>query len=680
MDAFLFGCAYYPEYMPYDRIETDLKWMKEAGMNTVRLAESTWSTWEARDGAFDFTLLRRTLELCERFGLNAIIGTPTYAVPAWLVKKDPGVLVGQKDGQARYGTRQNMDIWNPTYRFHAERLIRRLMETVQPYACVIGFQLDNETKYYDNYSPRLQMMFVEHLKARFKTVDAMNRAFGLAYWSNSLADWGDFPELRGCVNASLASAFDAFRREKAAEFLHWQRGIVDEYRKPTQFVTQNLDFEWKKFGAPIAQDGYSYGVQAGISHVAAARALTVAGTDIYHPTQDELTGAEIAFGGDEVRCLKDAPYLVLESQAQAFKYWTPYPGQLRLHTLSHLASGAMGQLYWNWHSIHNGYETWWKGILSHDLEKNVVYDEIAGIGKTLASLPKELFSLRKENKIALIVDNRAMDALNWFPADKDLSYNDIVRAWYDTLYRMNLECDVLHAEDLPERIDRYDMIVTPALYVAPDGITALLREFVERGGVLVSSFRSFYADENLTMRHGRLPYGLNDVFGVYHQEQSRPGKSCLRGLPIRYYEELLIPSADTQAEYYEHPVWKRYAALSAHEYGKGRAWYVGCWCDASILTDVFRKAANRAGIADEGTAFPVIIRKGRLCDGRQVRFVLNYSEERHHYRCPGSGTDLLTGCPFAPGETLTLDAWGAAVLVPNAPMADEGDAAAGGYR
>ena len=665
MDTFLFGCAYYPEYLPYDRIETDLRWMKEAGMNTVRLAESTWSTWEPRDGEFDFSLLCRTLELCRRIGLNAVIGTPTYAVPAWLVKKDPGVLAEQKDGQALYGTRQNMDLWNPGYRFHAERLIRRLMEAVQPFENVIGFQLDNETKYYDNFSPRLQKMFVEHLKTRFGSVEAMNRAFGLAYWSNSLGDWEDFPDLRGCVNASLASAFDAFRRDKAAEFLLWQRGIVDEYRRDDQFVTHNLDFEWKKFGAPIAQDGYSYGVQPGISHVAAAKALTLAGTDIYHPTQDELTGAEIAFGGDEVRCLREAPYLVLESQAQAFKYWTPYPGQLRLHTLSHLASGAAGQLYWNWHSIHNGYETWWKGILSHDLEKNAVYDEIAQIGKELAALPRELLSEKKENKIALIVDNRAMDALKWFPADKDLSYNDIVRGWYDTLYRMNLECDVLHAELLPERIDRYDMLVTPAFYTASDETTALLRAFVERGGVLVSSFRSFYADENLSMRHERLPYGLTDVFGVYHQEQSRPGKSRLRGLPIRYFEELLIPSSDTKAEFYEHPAWNRYAALTAHDFGRGRAWYIGCFCDPSVLTDVFREAADRAGITDEGAAFPVIVRRGILPDGRQVRFVLHYGEGESTYRCVYGGTELLTGRGFDAGETLTLGAWGAAVLVSN---------------
>ena len=71
---------------------------------------------------------------------------------------------------------------------------------------------------------------------------------------------------------------------------------------------------------------YSYGVQPDINHYEAAKALTLAGTDIYHPTQDDLTGAETAFGGDSVRSLKDSGYLVLECQAQAFKYWTRIRG------------------------------------------------------------------------------------------------------------------------------------------------------------------------------------------------------------------------------------------------------------------------------------------------------------------------------------------------------------------
>lgn len=87
----------------------------------------------------------------------------------------------------------------------------------------------------------------------------------------------------------------------------WQSEIVKKYKRQDQFITHNFDFEWKKFGADIAQDGYSYGVQPDINHYEASKAVTIAGTDIYHPTQDDLTGAEIALAGDSIRTLKVAP-------------------------------------------------------------------------------------------------------------------------------------------------------------------------------------------------------------------------------------------------------------------------------------------------------------------------------------------------------------------------------------
>ena len=44
MKELLYGAAYYDEYMPYDRLDKDVAMMKKAGINTVRIAESTWST------------------------------------------------------------------------------------------------------------------------------------------------------------------------------------------------------------------------------------------------------------------------------------------------------------------------------------------------------------------------------------------------------------------------------------------------------------------------------------------------------------------------------------------------------------------------------------------------------------------------------------------------------------
>ena len=182
MDKLLYGAAYYDEYMPCDRLEKDVEMMKEAGINVVRIAESTWSTCEPQPGVFDFSHVVRVMDAMEEAGISVIIGTPTYAVPTWMVKAHPDVLAATKNGRGIYGARQIMDITHPVYRFYAERVIRELMKVTAARKCVIGFQLDNETKYYGTAGPNVQEQFVKYLREKFDDdLEAMNEAFGLDY-------------------------------------------------------------------------------------------------------------------------------------------------------------------------------------------------------------------------------------------------------------------------------------------------------------------------------------------------------------------------------------------------------------------------------------------------------------------------------------------------------------------
>lgn len=374
MKKLLYGVAYYDEYMPYDRLDQDIQMMKDAGINVVRIAESTWSTHEPQNGVFDFTSVDRVLDAMHKAGIEVIVGTPTYAVPTWLVKEHPDVLATTPQGPGKYGARQIMDITNPVYLFHAERIIRKLIGRVSQHPAVIGFQTDNETKHYHTSGPNVQLQFVKYLRERFESLEELNRKFGLDYWSNRINSWEDFPSVVGTINGSLGAAFSQFQRKLVTDFLAWQVALVNEYKREDQFVTQNFDFEWR---------GHSFGVQPDVDHFAASQAFDVTGVDIYHPSQDDLTGIEISFGGDVARSTKNNNYLVLETEAQAFTHWVPYPGQLRLQAFSHLASGANMVAYWHWHSIHNSFETYWKGLLSHDFEPNPVYEEAQTIGRIL---------------------------------------------------------------------------------------------------------------------------------------------------------------------------------------------------------------------------------------------------------------------------------------------------------
>lgn len=204
MEKLIYGTAYYDEYMPYDRLAEDVKMMKKAGINTVRIAESTWSTCEPQEGVFDFSHVERVLDAMEEAGIQVIVGTPTYAIPTWMVKAHPDVIATTKEGQGIYGARQIMDITHPVYRFYAERVIRKLMEVSAHRKCVIGFQVDNETKYYGTAGKNVQLGFVKYLREKFHDdLDAMNHEFGLDYWSNRINAWEDFPDVRGTINGSL---------------------------------------------------------------------------------------------------------------------------------------------------------------------------------------------------------------------------------------------------------------------------------------------------------------------------------------------------------------------------------------------------------------------------------------------------------------------------------------------
>ena len=58
IDTILYGASYYHEYMPYERLEQDVQLMEKAGLTVIRVGESTWSSWEPRDGEFEFDYTR----------------------------------------------------------------------------------------------------------------------------------------------------------------------------------------------------------------------------------------------------------------------------------------------------------------------------------------------------------------------------------------------------------------------------------------------------------------------------------------------------------------------------------------------------------------------------------------------------------------------------------------------
>ena len=662
VDRLLFGAAYYDEYMPYDRIETDMEMMKKAGINTIRIAESTWSTWEPEEGRFDFTHLDRMLSAAAEHGISVIVGTPTYAIPSWLAKKSDDILALTHGGQNTYGPRQNMDLTSPIYREYAERMIRKLMERVADHPSVIGYQIDNETHPYDTCGPRAQAMFVEYLKEKFTDIEAFNHEFGLDYWSNRVDNWDNFPDIRQTINASLGAEYCAFQRKIVTDFFNWQIGIVSEYKRPEQFITHNFDFDWHT---------YSYGMHPEVDQRDAAKNMTVAGCDIYHPSQDGLTGYEVTACGNIIRSLKDDNYLILETEAQGNIEWLPYPGQLRLNAYSHIGNGANSVMYWHWHSIHNAIESYWKGILSHDFSENASYNEISRIGNEFATIGGHLKNLKKINKIAIVLDNRSLTGLNYFPTGTNgkASYNAVFRAFSDALSDMNIEYDVIPADR--KRLNNYDIVIIPALYSAKEAFLLSVNKYVQDGGNVIVTFKSGFADEYLKIHNDVQPHIIRECLGIHYDQFTYP-----KNVPdCSEWMELVTCDTAEEILHYDHKHWGKYSAATINTYGNGNAMYIATLPDKPIIKELIRLMIDQTSFY-EPDKLPferhknVTVKQGVNEADNHVLFFLNYSDEEVVINNIGGEAVILTGEAYGTdskqiinqGDAFRLLPWDVVVL------------------
>lgn len=683
-DKLYFGAAYYSEYLPYDRVEKDMEMMEKAGMNVIRIAESTWSTLEPQEGVYDFTHIDRMLNAAACHHISVIVGTPTYAVPTWLVKKYPDILAITQNGRERYGHRQNMDITNPDYLSHAERVIRVLMEHVKDVPHVIGYQLDNETKSYGTAGPRVQAMFVDYLKEKFPDIDEFNHEFGLDYWSNRVNDWEDFPDVRGTINQSLAAEFYKFQRSLVTKFLSWQADIVREYKRDDQFITQNFDFDWTT---------HSVGYQSQVDQYDAARCMTVAGADIYHPSNEELTGAEITVCGNISRSLKKDNYLILETEAQGLTPWLPYPGQLRLQAYSHIANGSNSVMYWHWHSIHNAIESYWKGVLSHDFSENETYREAVITGNEWKKIGSHLKNLKKENKIAIMLDNASLTGFTQFPLENAGAngYNTVMRWFSDALYRLNIEYDMISSKE--RDFSSYECLIVPALYSAPESLLLALDSYVRNGGHLITTFRSGFSDEYLKIYPDMQPHILHECLGLHYDQFTHPHhvdivpvQSDVMAAAQEHFShpddsafsltssacewmELITCDTAVPVLKYSHPAYERYAAAAKNQYGNGSTLYFGTMFEndellESVLLSFLHETGFSGGdLSSDAPHYPLIIKRGINDSGKELCYYLNYSKDPVSVTHRGKdGIELVSETSIVCGDKIDLGGWGVAVV------------------
>ena len=672
----LYGAAYYNEYMPGDqdaRLEKDIELMKAAGLNVVRMGESTWSLWEPEDGKFEYAWMDKIVDAVGKAGIKVILGTPTYSIPAWMAHQHPEILARYADGRPNnYGMRQNMDTDSPAYRFYAERLIRHIVAHYRDNPNVIGWQLDNETSSYNASNNDVFIGFQHYLEKKFVTPEALSKAWFLNYWGQNIHTWEDLPIRDNAQSTGYKLEWTRWSQMRVTDFLRWQADLVRECAGASQFVTTD----------------YGGMMKADVNEEAIASFLDIPADNIYHSTQDHYDGMTQSIQGDFTRSLKHGNFLITETNAQttgwssAFQY-PPYDGQMREDVYTHIANGANMVEYWHWASIAANQETYWKGVLSHDLEPNRPYAEVSRTAHELQKIGPHLVDLKIKNDVAILWSRDSLNAINhmpftssaaqpWESGRTSADYASLVRQLHNALYHLNVGSDFVFPENA--EFSQYKLLIVPALYIADDALLNKISDYVKNGGHVIMTFKSGFANENTAVRWVRAPGPLREAAGFSYQEFSNLEKPlALKGDPfgagadnkVSYWSEFIMPEHAKALAYYDHPFFGKWPAITENSFGSGTLLYEGTYLSDALQFAVLKSQLAKIGIVGPDQQLPAVIHSqhGTNRLNKRVHYYFNYSGAEVKFRYPyGAGTNLLDGRAVAAQADVTLAPWDLAII------------------
>ena len=684
----LFGAAYYPEYhaTPGARrdVARDLDLMVAASFNVIRVGESTWSTWEPRNGEFDLDWLAPTLDGAADRGIGVILGTPTYACPPWLQRAYPEIAAETATGRpAPWGGRQEIDITHPAFRFHAERVIRRVVDRFADHPAVIGYQVDNEPGALLPHNRGAFAAFVDDLRRTYGDVETLNREWGLVYWSHRLSDFAELWAPDGNLQPQYALAWRRFQARLVDEFIGWQAGIVREYARPEQFVTTCIAFDRPAMneatvtgGLDVAAANAYFGAQ---DHLDLARELPAPDHWVRTGVHGLLELADRSWAAGPGR------FLITETGAQAINLsWQnlpPYPGQLKQAALALVARGAAMVEYWHWHTLHYGTETYWGGVLPHSGQPDRVYAEIAEIGATLRALGNNLDGYEPDADVAVLWSTASKFAFESFPpfatpdgTPRPTAYAEIVRAFADGVLAAGGQVRYLHDEHLADHTAQalaaaYPVLVAAGFYTASDAQLLLFRDYAAAGGHLIVGVRTGYGDPEARARASVAPAFLAEPAGVWYEEFSNLVEPLRVSGPLvrsgeatstEWVDGLIADGADVLAGYH-HPRFSAFPAVTGRRHGEGFITYVGTVPNRALASDIVRHAAPVL-IGDGWRRDPSVTVLSGRARARRVWFLHNWGPQQARAHAPHDVVDLVDGAPYPTGHTFTLQPWGCLVV------------------
>ena len=654
-NALLMGADWYPEQWPEERWEVDLQMMEDAHINQTRIAEFAWSSMEPSEGYFQFEWLERAIRQAEKHHIAIVLGTPTAGPPAWLTQKYPETLRVDENGKrAVHGNRAHGSVTSLKYRELCRKIAEEMAKRFGHDPNVVGWQIDNEYGYgMMSYDGDTRQQFQQWLKAKYKTLDALNSHWTTVYWSQTYDNWEEIPIPVGENNPGLMMDWQRFTTYAWTGYQQNQLDAIRSHAEPRQFITGNF---------------MGYGFDP-IDHFVITKPLTFVAWDNYVGT-GHLDADAGGISHDAMRGLKRENFWVIETQP-GFVNWSPLnnslnKGEVRAMAWHDVGHGADEVSYWQWRSALNGQEEIHGTLVAPDGKPEPLLAEVAQTGKEFGELQAAFKDTRVVSDVALLQDYESRWAINWQKHTEKYDQFAILKSYYHALRKISQSIDIVSPD---VSLDQYKLVVAPSLNVIPKERAEHLAEYVKNGGHLVLGPRSGLKDEFNSLLTIRQPGYLAEALGgqveqYYALEKAIPASGPMGSGEVSVWGELMkatSPDAEVLLRYGKSNGWlDEQPAVVTRKYGRGRITYIG-----GVLNDTLSAAAaewmtKTSGVSAVFGPVPDRIEVNRRVGPRGAVYVLiNLGTERQTVALPRAMQSLLENRET---KQVELPQYGVAVL------------------
>ena len=639
-----------------DILENDIRLMKLARCNLMSVGIFAWSALEPKEGVYDFDWLETVLDRLHDAGIRVFLATPSGARPAWMSQKYPEVLRVRPDGQRNFhGNRHNHCYTSPVYRAFVQRINGALARRFGHHPAVSGWHISNEFGG-SCHCELCQQAFRDWLKARYGTLNALNRAWWTGFWSKTYTDW---TQLRGPspVGEDSIEGLDlAWKRFQTHQTIDFIRAEMTPIRELTPHLpaTTNLMM-----------------LSGDLDYFELGKALDFVSFDNYPQwgsTDERREAFASAFNYDWMRSLKQKPFALMESTPSQVN-WNDVcklkkPGLHVLSGIQALAHGADTVQYFQWRKSRGAAEKFHGAVVGHSGHEHTrVFRDVKTMGEVLQRLA-DLRGCMCQARVALVFDTQNRWGLDFCQGPRrDKKYVETVLEHYRALKHLGLDVDIV---DQTCDLSPYRLVVAPVLYMLRPGFVEKLDRFVNDGGALICTCLTGRVDEDGLCFLGGFPGPLRQTLGLWIEDVDALYDSERNGIRMENGEEytcstmcdLIHPEGAEVLGFYTSDFYAGEPCVTRNRRGTGEAWYFATRPDAAFLDAFYGPLVERLCIPSLIPGLPDGIDVAKRGDRL---FVMNFSGAPVTVNLP-AGFDALTGEPLG-GET-PLEVYGFRVVRP----------------